>query len=361
MWFLVLSLSLLSNVVFASVSLAEEIPSPPPVGKIARPFSDADEVGFIAVTGEDSVSPEDDFLDELAGLRDQLIDNLPSGVKLIIYVRSQERGQSLKKLYGVRQNGDRIRYLVTPGAPLPKVLPKVGHPKGVYEGWGRDSLPYPVVLKPGPSVKNKFALIDSLPQSRFQPDAVFGAALGLPLISNQVVFRGGNVMPDLKGNCFLENAIEVPQLLAENRTFLADFLGCKTVHVFTPDGGIGDIDERLKFINNNVALTDSPLFKQELIGKGYIVREIPRAQNEFESYMNSIIANGTIFVPTFGSPTDRKVLAAYAGLGLKVVPVKSKILSNKFHGSLHCLTMNYPVGAFMDVQAKSESVKNISP
>jgi hypothetical protein len=78
--------------------------------KVARPFSDAERVGFIAVSGEES---ED--VPEQSGLRLKLIENLPRKTLIVIYVQSLARAEALRALYRGLANADRIRYLLIPG------------------------------------------------------------------------------------------------------------------------------------------------------------------------------------------------------------------------------------------------------
>ena len=59
------------------------------------------------------------------------------------------------------------------------------------------------------------------------------------------------------------------------------------------------------------------------------------------SYANFLISNGTLFLPTYGVPTDELALQVLRGNGYHIVPVPSRPFIEQ-HGGLHCLTMQIP-------------------
>jgi len=61
-----------------------------------------------------------------------------------------------------------------------------------------------------------------------------------------------------------------------------------------------------------------------------------------ETYANSLLINGTLFLPIFEQPNDKEAIRIYENLGLKVIPIETKKLSNQGSGSIHCITMTYP-------------------
>ncbi len=80
------------------------------------------------------------------------------------------------------------------------------------------------------------------------------------------------------------------------------------------------------------------------MGLGFEVTLLPKATGgEWRTYLNSLLINKTIFVPTFGSAeSDKKVLNIYKSFKLNVVPVDSRFLSDQGAGSIHCFTATYP-------------------
>ncbi len=65
------------------------------------------------------------------------------------------------------------------------------------------------------------------------------------------------------------------------------------------------------------------------------------------TYVNYLILNGAVLVPVYGVPEDEQALEviAKAHPGYEIVGINCVALV-KQHGSLHCITMNYPEGTF---------------
>jgi agmatine/peptidylarginine deiminase len=79
---------------------------------------------------------------------------------------------------------------------------------------------------------------------------------------------------------------------------------------------------------------------------------LPRAKRDYETYVNSLIINGTVWVPIYQQKTDAEALKVYKDLGFKVIAADSSLLSNEGAGSIHCITMTYPkTTSFNDVLA----------
>jgi hypothetical protein len=293
-----------------------------PNWNVDRPFSEIEQTGFVAISGEDTL--------ELPELREAIAKNLPDGVTLVVYVSSQSEAKRLKPRYDKYLNPDQLKFLVVPMG-------------GYWSNpiWGRDSLPFPVYLKDG-----KIGLVDSGYPQDFEPDQAFKRALGLPMTSSGYVFRGGNLLLDLDANCWLENANEIVGVDDPDR-FLQENFGCKTVTLLRQDGGIGDIDERIKFLEGREALTDSTGYAKILRDSGYNVRMIPRMNAKYRTYMNTLLVNNTIFVPQMGVSSDQDALDAYKSYGFNPVGVYTRGLADEGHGNIHCTTMNYPPGTFI--------------
>jgi hypothetical protein len=128
--------------------------------------------------------------------------------------------------------------------------------------------------------------------------------------------------------------------------FFTQYFGCSSVALLKQEGGIGDIDERVKFLGDQNVLTDNDNYAAIFKSKGYTVHMIPRTGDEFETYMNTLYVNGTIFVPQMGIASDKAALDAYRALGFNPVGVVTRSMADNGHGNIHCATMNYPPGSF---------------
>jgi hypothetical protein len=293
--------------------------SPPASWSVVRPFSEVENTGYVAI------SSASDY--EMPQLRLAIAQNLPTSAALIIYVGDASEVPALKAQYSQYLDADHLKFLVVPEGGDADPL------------WARDSLPFPVYMQSG------FGLVDSIYPQDFEPDAQFAAAFNIPMVSTGQEFRGGNLLFDLAGNCFSEDTNETAGL-SNPQQYFTQYYGCKTVTLLDQQGGIGDIDERIKFLSNTDAVTDNPTYATLLQGKGYTVHMIPTTGADDETYMNTLLVNGTIFVPQMGIPTDQSAVTAYQNLGFKAIGVITKELATKEDGNIHCLTMNYPPGSF---------------
>ena len=120
--------------------------------------------------------------------------------------------------------------------------------------------------------------------------------------------------------------------------------GCKTLTRFKHLKGIGHADEVVKFMTDDIVLTDTEEYVDALKKAGFTVNLLPEPDQAYETYINSLIVNDTIYVPVFGENNDQKALDIYKSLnlGLKIIPINSRELSTQGQGSIHCITMNYP-------------------
>ena len=105
--------------------------------------------------------------------------------------------------------------------------------------------------------------------------------------------------------------------------------------------GIGDIDETVKLLPNNQALTNQQQLKPILESLGYTVTMLPDAGG-YRTYANSLVLNGTVFMPSYNQPEDQTAKAIYESFGYKVVFLDSRVVSDQGMGSIHCMTMAYP-------------------
>jgi hypothetical protein len=293
---------------------------------VQRPFSEIEQTGYVATNSADA------FDSEMDGLRTAIAQNLPQGVTLILYVTDPSQVDDLKQRYGQYLNASQLKFVTVPdtGDDL----------------WARDSLPFPVYLNSNhASTAPSFGLVASIYPQNFDPNEAFETAFALPSVNTNVQFRGGNLLFDLKGNCFAENANEIAAM-QDPQGFLKQYFGCTTATILDYTSGLGDIDERIKFLTGNTVLTDNASYATTLKGKGYDVHMIPETGVDRETYMNTLYVNGTIFVPQMGLSSDQAALDAYKALGMKPVGVLTKTIADEGDGNIHCLTMNYPQGSF---------------
>jgi len=63
------------------------------------------------------------------------------------------------------------------------------------------------------------------------------------------------------------------------------------------------------------------------------------------TYANFLIINGAVLLPIYGVKQDNEAILIFEGLfpERKIIPVYSRTLIEQ-HGSLHCITMQYPEG-----------------
>jgi agmatine/peptidylarginine deiminase len=64
------------------------------------------------------------------------------------------------------------------------------------------------------------------------------------------------------------------------------------------------------------------------------------------TYANFLIINGAVLIPFYGVPQDRDAYDLFEDLfpGRKIIPILCRVLIEQ-HGSLHCITMQYPKGS----------------
>ena len=124
----------------------------------------------------------------------------------------------------------------------------------------------------------------------------------------------------------------------------ANNYGCKKLLRFKHLKGIGHADEVIKFMSDDIVVTDTPEYVQDLEKAGYTVHLLPEPDRSYETYVNSLIVNDVLYVPVFGEDGDQKAIDVYnnLNLGLKVVTIPTGDLATQGQGGIHCITMNYP-------------------
>ncbi len=87
-------------------------------------------------------------------------------------------------------------------------------------------------------------------------------------------------------------------------------------------------------------------------GSSYTLVPLPMAEPVFSNgerlpatYANFLIINGAVLCPTYGTQIDKKALDILAGIfpEREIIGIDCSVLI-KQHGSLHCVTMQYPEG-----------------
>ncbi|MEZ4752666.1 MAG: agmatine deiminase family protein [Bdellovibrionota bacterium] len=295
--------------------------------EVDRPFAEYETARFVLMSGEDAM--------ESKVVKAHIAKNLPEGVDFVILTR--DGIPTLDSIHNALKD-----YLATDRIHTIDV-----HSSGTGF-WARDGIPVPVFMQ-----NQSLGVVDARYHHNFEPDTFVAKAFNVPLLSHTYYYEGGNFLADTRGNCLLIER-EIPDVIF-NR-----YYGCKTVTKLPYLAGIGHVDERVKLLSSTVALTDRIEYKTALEALGYTVHLLPIPAGKYETYVNSLLVNGTIFVPTYNESTDAAALAKYEEFGLKVVPIGSKHLSNLGHGSIHCITMTYPEATLEELQVALDGYSNRS-
>lgn len=280
-----------------------------------QPTLDTAKFKYVLVTGTATN-------DEALYLKHAIAQNLPPDMKMVVVVNPAHL-KFYQAEYAAYLNDDRIVFAVTASA----------------DGgtWARDAFPVPVIHKDGTT-----SLVGAHYYRPFNGQADIAQSLSMSLQQNTFTFVGGNILSDENGVCFIVDSF---RRFTSTLDDYKNAYGCTAVHLMEHVGGLGDIDEMLKPIGNNTIITSAPEYVEALKSWGYQVIQIPKAATpsyDYRTYANSLILNGTVFMPAYGTSQDAEAQAAYEALGYKVIPIPSNELSDDFHGSVHCQTMAYP-------------------
>lgn len=277
---------------------------------VARPYAEYEPAASLLFSAGFSFDSEE--------IKKSLVQNLPPGVTAYILAETDFEAENARQIFSQLAKPDRFEVL-----PL-----KSGF-------WARDSLPVPVFL--GLGEKSKVGLVDARYYHFVEPDSAIASFFAIPLLQHAFFYEGGNFLTDSKGNCFFVDYKATPS----SKVF-EDLYGCSTLTSLPFEKGIGHVDEHAKFMSDSLVFTDLPSYAAIFRSKGYQVQLLPEPPGEDETYVNSLLINGSVFVPIYGAPQDVDAVKMYAALGLKVFPHPSNTLSNHGHGSIHCITMTYP-------------------
>lgn len=285
------------------------------------PFYEFDKTGYLLMS-------DDDFNGMASDMKRIIAENLPSNAKLIVYTQSTNKSyqQQLHSTYSRYMPKDRLIILEVPRS-------------GFSDFWTRDNTPVPV------SQNGQFALVDAKYYYDFEPDAFLSKLFNGTLLAHNYYYEGGNFTANSRGECLVVNrkAGRSDTAAIPDDVFKAKY-GCKTLTRFKYLKGIGHSDEVVKFMSDDIVVTDTAEYVQILERAGYQVHLLPEAEYNYETYVNSLIVNNVLYVPVFGEQNDQRALKVYRdlNLGYKIVPINSRDLSTQGQGSIHCITMNYP-------------------
>ncbi len=292
---------------------------------VRMPWAEYGEAGYLIFS---------DDTDLLAGdAKKAMAQRLPKDMTLVVYTgnKSLQYQKELFKEYAQYIDADRLKviYLST----------------GNRGFWARDGVPVPTwSLVNG---ARKFGVVDAKYYHKFENDYEFSQYFNADLINiNPYMHEGGNFLANEDGECVVvnnERTVQIPDLSFKTK------YGCHKLLRLPFIKGIGHVDESVKFIDKDTVISDDPTYQKMLKEAGYEVIKMPRPENEYETYINSLVVNGTVFLPVFGQAGDQEAIAIYESFGLKVVPVDSTQLSNDGLGSIHCITMVYPKVSFNEL------------
>jgi len=287
---------------------------------VLRPFSEVEEAGFLLFHSDTGFGT--------GKIKDTLAKNLPQGMKILVYTSGNGSVAGLKSHYESLAGTGRVEAVAFPYSVSERAI------------WARDNTPIPVLLAQPDAGGKSWAAVDAKYYGGDEPDLDISQWFHIGLLKNPYQFEGGNFVVDAKGNCVIVNkkaTSKIPDSIFTNT------YGCKKLVRLKHVAGIGHADERVKFINDHLVLTDTESYIPQLEELGYEVRLLPSPEEgEYRTYVNSLSLNNRIFVPVFDEPFDSEALKVYEGTGLEVFPVNTAEISDNGNGSIHCITMTYP-------------------
>ncbi len=287
---------------------------------------------------------DSDYYGMAKEIKESLAKNLPTGVDLVVYTQSTNKGflSNLFKKYEKHIDKTRIKILQVPRS-------------GSNDFWTRDNLPLPV-WKNG-----SFGLVDARYYYNFEPDRFLSNVFNAQYDKHNYFFEGGNFVANAKGECIVVNRKKRYSGGTSDTAKIPDHIfkskyGCQKLIRLKHLKGIGHSDEVVKFMTDDLIVTDEPSYVSLLESHGFTVKLLPEPDRNYETYINSLTVNDTLFVPIFGERHDQKAIDAYRslGLGLKIVPINTRQLATRGQGGIHCITMNYPDVPLEDISREIE-------
>ena len=293
--------------------------------KNIRPFAEYEKTGYLFFN-------DDDYRGYATAIKKGIAQNLPKDVRLVVYSTSTNKNylNSVKDKYSQWLAEDQLIVLQIPRS-------------GSNNFWTRDNLPLPVYTD------DQFTLVDAQYYYNFEPDQYLIQLYGALSSKHRYFFEGGNFITNARGECIVVNRRRsYPGGTSDTAAIPDDIFkkhyGCTKLTRLRHIKGIGHSDEVVKFISDDVIVTDTRAYVPQLEALGYEVHMLPEGRGRFETYANSLQVNDTLFFPTFGQSTDEQAMQVYKDLNpdLKIVPLPTRRLAGYGQGGIHCITMNYP-------------------
>jgi hypothetical protein len=276
-----------------------------------QPVPEYDHFRYLLMTSDPSFNTGE--------FKQAIAQNLPSDMKLVLLTSPGDES-SVYRTYTKWISKDRL--IIASSSATPSGF------------WSRDAFPYPVYMAQG----SKPSLVNAKYYRGFEGGQDVANAVKATNYKKSYVYVGGNLMADADGRCFVVDSRRRFGLPEE--AYKQNY-GCQKVIFFKYEAGIGDVDEVVKILPNHQALTNRPDYVPILQAEGYRVTMLPEAGG-YRTYANSVILNGTVFMPAYGEPADEQAAAVYRSFGYKVVMADSRTVSDEGNGSFHCTTMAYP-------------------
>lgn len=189
----------------------------------------------------------------------------------------------------------------------------------------------------------------------------FADNFGIKREKSSLILDGGNIVDNHKGRVITTTRfLEDNNLtIEEGKEKLKEVLNAKEVAIIEPDEDVlAHADGMVAFIDDNVLLVnkyDHEKFRKDLIAEletsfpGVKIVEVPvefsQNSKEWEGFnsacgvnLNLVLTNNNVYVPTFNSPNDEKVLKIIReNTSKKVIPVDASNIC-AMGGSVRCLT-----------------------
>ncbi len=293
--------------------------------KDITPFAEYQQTGYIFFS-------DDDYRGYATEIKNKIAKTLPRDTKLVVYTSTSHPSQlqKIKERYIQYIEEDRLTVVRVPSS-------------GVTDFWSRDGLPVPVWNK------GQFTLVDARYYYNFEPDNFLAQLFNVLKTKHDYFFEGGNFMANSLGDCIVVNRRRsysggTSDTAAIPDSIFQDHYGCNRLLRLRHLKGIGHADEVVKFMSDNIVVTDTEDYLEQLKEAGFEVHLLPEPSREYETYVNSLQVNDTLYVPLFGGPEDAQAIAVYEklNLGLKIVAIDTKLLAARGQGGIHCITQNYP-------------------
>lgn len=290
-----------------------------------RPFAEYEQTGYVFFN-------DDDYYGYAREIKRTIAVNLPSDVTLVVYSTSTSKNylDRIRKEYLQFIDDSRLVVLQVPTS-------------GSNDFWTRDNLPLPVFTNGQPT------FVDARYYYNFEPDQFLAELFSTIRTSHNYFFEGGNFITNSRGECIVVNRRKAYPGGVSDTGAIPDSIfynqyGCTQLTRLKHLKGIGHADEVVKFMTDDIVVTDTPEYVEILEDLGYDVHLLPEPDRRFETYANSLQVNDVLFVPVFGESHDKKAVEVYENLnlGLQIVTIPTRNLATRGQGGIHCITMNYP-------------------